>query len=399
MSRYNKSSLVVFYANLSIKENKEGRVIIGVEEIKEKKDTFMLVGRFMADKNINFQAMKNLLASIWRPKEGMEVHDIEGYKFSFIFYHIMDLRNVIDGGPGSFKQNMLIYKQVQELEDPHTVLLKEADVWVQIHDIPKGFVSENVPKVLTGDEIGRSRVVQREVMLQNMARFEEIVGKKIEQIRKMNHFDGWFVETDANNFTGVWRDHFRVRVSIPLDDLLKRREDIEKPYGAWMRADPKRRTYTMGNKWLRPGGAISANKGGEEEGAKSKDISVEIATDAHVKSGDDENNRPRGRLTNNENQRTKKGIHDKAMKAVISPFKIYTAVNMGNMDNNEIIFTDPKRRRTTQDGKSPVENMLTSPQEEENEMKDNIQTKQQNCKAYVIAHLYIRGFNSTQIRM
>lgn len=42
-------------------------------------------GRFITDKNINFQAMKNLLASLWRPKEGMEIHDIVGYRFSFVF--------------------------------------------------------------------------------------------------------------------------------------------------------------------------------------------------------------------------------------------------------------------------------------------------------------------------
>lgn len=28
-------------------------------------------------------------------------------------------------------------------------------------------------------------------------------------------------------------------------------ESIEKPYGAWLRADPRRRTHTMGSKWLR----------------------------------------------------------------------------------------------------------------------------------------------------
>lgn len=39
-------------------------------------------------------------------------------------------------------------------------------------------------------------------------------------------------------------------------------EDIEKPYGSWMRADPKRRSHTMGNKWLRSGGAFPVNKAG-----------------------------------------------------------------------------------------------------------------------------------------
>ncbi|KAK1362531.1 hypothetical protein POM88_047005 [Heracleum sosnowskyi] len=54
--------------------------------------------------------------------------------------------------------------------------------------------------------------------------------------------------------------------------------EIAKPYGTWMRADPKRRSHTMGSKWLRSGGANLANKvGGGEVSAKSD--AVIIATE------------------------------------------------------------------------------------------------------------------------
>ncbi|KAK1363545.1 hypothetical protein POM88_039106 [Heracleum sosnowskyi] len=46
-------------------------------------------------------------------------------------------------------------------------------------------------------------------------------------------------------------------------------EKIEKPYGVWMRAEPRRKSHTMGAKWLRPGGitpaASTVNKGIGEE--------------------------------------------------------------------------------------------------------------------------------------
>lgn len=125
MSKYSKSSLEELYANLSIEEEEEHGVIVGAETIHEKKKTFMLVGRFMTDKNINFQAMQNLLASLWRPKEGMEVHDIGGYIYSFIFYHIIDLRKLMEGGPWSFEQNMLVCKELEATENPHLVPLNE----------------------------------------------------------------------------------------------------------------------------------------------------------------------------------------------------------------------------------------------------------------------------------
>lgn len=45
-----------------------------------KVQTHVLVGRFLTEKNINFNAMQNVMASLWRPKEGMEVHDLGNFR-------------------------------------------------------------------------------------------------------------------------------------------------------------------------------------------------------------------------------------------------------------------------------------------------------------------------------
>lgn len=63
-----ESNMEDLYAKLTIEDEEEGGFIIGVEEIQENKETFVLVGRFLTEKNINFQAMQNVLASLWRPK-------------------------------------------------------------------------------------------------------------------------------------------------------------------------------------------------------------------------------------------------------------------------------------------------------------------------------------------
>lgn len=57
----------------------------------------MLIGRFLEKKNINFNAMQNVLSSIWRPNEGVEIHDIGEMRYSFMFYHPMDLQKVVEG--------------------------------------------------------------------------------------------------------------------------------------------------------------------------------------------------------------------------------------------------------------------------------------------------------------
>ena len=52
-----ESNMEDLYVKLMIEDEEEGGVIIGVEEIQENKETFLLVGRFLTNKNINFQAM------------------------------------------------------------------------------------------------------------------------------------------------------------------------------------------------------------------------------------------------------------------------------------------------------------------------------------------------------
>lgn len=41
-----------------------------------------------------------------------------------------------------------------------------------------------------------------------------------------------------------------------FDTLL---ESIEKPYGMWMKAKPRRRNHTIGSKWLRQGNQFPVN--------------------------------------------------------------------------------------------------------------------------------------------
>lgn len=63
------------------------------------KESYVLIGRFLTEKNINFTAMQIVLASIWRPKEGVEIHDLGGMHYSFVFYHPLDVQKVVEGGP------------------------------------------------------------------------------------------------------------------------------------------------------------------------------------------------------------------------------------------------------------------------------------------------------------
>lgn len=184
------------YANLVIDDEEEGGIIVPSEEVVATKPTYMLIGRFLTEKNINYNAMQNVMAGLWRPKEGMEVYDMGGMRYSFVFFHTLDMQKVLDGGPWSFEQAMLVLHQVKKGEDPLIVPLNQIDMWVQIYDIPRGFLSENILKS---------------------------VGSSI----------GTYIKTDPSTFVGGWKQYVRIRVSLNITKPLKRRVKIKREGDGW----------------------------------------------------------------------------------------------------------------------------------------------------------------------
>lgn len=183
-----KVNLEELYAQLSLEEEDEGGIVVTWGEIKAR-TTYVLVGRFLTEKNINFTAMQNVIASLSCPREGMEIHHIGNQRYSFVFFHVLDRQKVLEGGSWTFEQSLLGYHCLKDNEDPQVVQLNNMDIWVQIYDLPEGLVSENVLQTI-GDYVGN------------------------------------FVKSDPVNITGGWRMFSRIRVTLNLDKPLKRRMKI-----------------------------------------------------------------------------------------------------------------------------------------------------------------------------
>lgn len=258
------------FAAIRLEEEEEGGLsYAGVmeESLSEIDMRWCLVGKFLTDSPIDFQAMQHKMASLWRPGRGVYVKALESNRFIFQFYHEVDIKRVIDGSPWTFGRFQLVFKRLSEGDDPRLVMINKLDLWVQLHGMGPGFMSQRV-------------------------------------VQDICNYIGEYVDSDENNFIGVWRDYLRVRVAIPLDKPLKRRmkikkseenwcwvnfryegiptfcficgfmghnekfcekifdvplEKIEKPYGIWMKAEPRRKNHTIGAKWLRQGNQTPMN--------------------------------------------------------------------------------------------------------------------------------------------
>ena len=72
---------------------------------------------------INFAAMKNTMAALWRPGKGVCINDLSLTLFLFQSFHEIDVRRVLDSGPWAFNQHILIVHRLCADEQPQNVLL------------------------------------------------------------------------------------------------------------------------------------------------------------------------------------------------------------------------------------------------------------------------------------
>lgn len=115
---------------------------------------------------------------------GINIKEIEPGIFLFQFYHREYMQWVLRGGPWSFDNAMIVMAEVPKGEEPLNVPLWHVNMWLQIFDLPSGFISEAVGKQL-GD------------------------------------FFGTFLEYDSKNNTSLWREFMRIRVKLDIRKPLK----------------------------------------------------------------------------------------------------------------------------------------------------------------------------------
>lgn len=182
-------------ASLGIEEEEnEGFILEGDIDEEVNKYELCLVGRLLTEKSINVRAMKSKIADVWRPSMGLTIKEIDQGLFLFQFYRKEDKQWVQNGGPWSFDNAMLALEEVRTGQNPVDVKPCFLSIWVQIHNLPVGYMQETVGK-------------------------------------QLGNFFGEFLEYGAENSASIWRDCMRVQIRIDVRKPLKRKKKIIKKDG------------------------------------------------------------------------------------------------------------------------------------------------------------------------
>lgn len=194
MARYRDLDEQMASLNVDEEENED---LIFEDDVIEEIDKYelCLVGRFLTEKNINTRAMKVKIADIWKPTMGINIKELESGIYLFQFFYKEDKSWVMNGGPWSFDNAMLLLHEIGLGEEPLKVALWHLDIWIQIHDLPNGFMSETV-----GQQLG--------------------------------NFFGSFVAYDPKNNNSILREYMRIKIKLNVRKPLKRKKKIKRKNGS-----------------------------------------------------------------------------------------------------------------------------------------------------------------------
>ncbi|KAL8093379.1 hypothetical protein AgCh_035304 [Apium graveolens] len=108
-------------------ENEENEELVFDEGVEEESNHFelCLFGRFLSEKNNSEKAMKSKLADLWKPAMGINIKSIKEGLYLFQFYHKDDLNWVINNGPWTFDNVLLVSNIIKAGEDPTKVPLSK----------------------------------------------------------------------------------------------------------------------------------------------------------------------------------------------------------------------------------------------------------------------------------
>lgn len=189
------------FAKLSVAELDDDEVLEQVEGVTlpqpEPEEEFLAVGRLVTNRPVKFLFLKDTMATIWQPVMGMNAKELQPKLYLFRFFHERDISRIINDGPWTYEQSLLILRRIEKHEDPERVSLSHAEFWIQVHGLPAGLRSEAVLQV---------------------------VGKSL----------GELVKLDENNFDGSLRMYYRIRVALSVAKPLKKGLRLKKDDGEWI---------------------------------------------------------------------------------------------------------------------------------------------------------------------
>ncbi|CAL2227508.1 unnamed protein product [Prunus armeniaca] len=176
---------------LILTEDESDAIQVGqndIEDVGERLKT-SLVGKVLTTNTFNREAFKQTMLMIWSTVREVVVKDIGETLFLFIFATEKDRQKVLRSGPWNFDKALVLLETPDGSIAPSKMLLKYADFWIQVHNVPLSYMSTNMGRQI-GNSFGRCLDVMEGMDGECLGRFLRIrvrvdVSKPLRQGKKM----------------------------------------------------------------------------------------------------------------------------------------------------------------------------------------------------------------------
>ncbi|XP_075662916.1 uncharacterized protein LOC142632378 [Castanea sativa] len=142
-----------------------------------------LFGKFLTNRPFNQRAAKNILRTTWKFGSDLKIIDMGEGLFLFKFAMESQLTWVLNNGPWSFDNYLLLLRRWEKGMNANTIKFTHCSMWVQVWGLPFELFSEDV-----ASDIGRGI--------------------------------GPMVEVDCKGATSDLAKFLRIRVEVPLEKPL-----------------------------------------------------------------------------------------------------------------------------------------------------------------------------------
>lgn len=131
------SKLIESMNSITLDDEEDGEIVLGENDVQKREGgisngdgKLRLVGKFLNEGIVDFSAMQQTLAALWRPGKGVYIRELNTNLYVFQFYHEVDIKTVLDGSPWSFNRKALIIKRMEERDNPRSMNLDSLNLWV-----------------------------------------------------------------------------------------------------------------------------------------------------------------------------------------------------------------------------------------------------------------------------
>ncbi|TXG46396.1 hypothetical protein EZV62_028104 [Acer yangbiense] len=168
----NADELALLCSALSVKEmDRPIRTLdSNLINIGARRLSLCLVGKVLTTRLVNRSAFIDIMTSVWRVSEGVDIEWAEGNIFVLNFKNLEDRSRILAGGPWNFDRAIIVFEEPTGVGDILNMSFNRTEFWVQIHNLPLLCMTEDIGMFL-GKMIGEVCDIDLEAAREGNGRF------------------------------------------------------------------------------------------------------------------------------------------------------------------------------------------------------------------------------------